>query len=344
MEGRSNEKRNALHFSLWSDGRTTLGQPVTVRTYEEIVNEFVYADQLGFHGAWASEHHAFEDGYLPAPLSFLAHVAARVEHLHLGTNLLLLPLWPFRVIAEEAAVLDLLSRGRFTLGVGLGYIPHEFAAFSVSRSQRKERMEAGISYLRAAFRGERVSDGENGTLLPVAPQPMQGAHLPIYMGATAEKALERVARLADGFIAAANTDPVETVKGQWSLLRSYLEKYGRNAEAFPLVVGTHLWVSDDPERDWGTFLAPALAYQQGIYARMSTDPGQPLPPMPDPQSFQRANFLVDTPDNVIRRIRAFRAMVPLTEICFWSHPPGVPHEAVMMNLDRLAKDVLPAFR
>lgn len=106
----------------------------------------------------------------------------------------------------------------------------------------------------------------------------------------------------------------------------------------------HLWVSDDPERDWATLLAPALAYQQGIYARMGTDPGRPLPPMPDPQSFQRTSFLVDTLDNVTERIQALRAQVPLTEICFWSHPPGVPHEAVMMNLERLARSVLPAFR
>jgi alkanesulfonate monooxygenase SsuD/methylene tetrahydromethanopterin reductase-like flavin-dependent oxidoreductase (luciferase family) len=65
--------------------------------------------------------------------------------------------------------------------------------------------------------------------------------------------------------------------------------------------------------------------------------------MPDPQSFQRTSFLVDTPHNVIKRIQAFQAQVPLTEICFWSHPLGVPHEAVMMNLEHLARNVLPAF-
>jgi alkanesulfonate monooxygenase SsuD/methylene tetrahydromethanopterin reductase-like flavin-dependent oxidoreductase (luciferase family) len=240
METNLHEKRAPLRFSLWSDGRTALGQPVTAGTYGELLDEFARADQLGFHGVWASEHHAFDDGYLPAPFSFLAHIAARTEHLHLGTNLLLLPLWPIRLIAEETAVLDLLSAGRFTLGVGLGYVPQEFAAFGISRSHRRKRMEAGISYLRAAFRGEHVPDGENGTPLPVTPQPAQGAHLPIYMGANTEKALERVARLADGFLAAANVDPAQTVTNQWNLLRSYLERYGRNAASFPLVVGMHL--------------------------------------------------------------------------------------------------------
>jgi alkanesulfonate monooxygenase SsuD/methylene tetrahydromethanopterin reductase-like flavin-dependent oxidoreductase (luciferase family) len=343
VETNLHEKREPLRFSLWSDGRTTVGQPVTVRTYGELLDEFVHADQLGFHGVWVSEHHAFEDGYLPAPFTFLAHIAACTKHLHLGTNLLLLPLWPIRLIAEETAVLDLLSAGRFTLGVGLGYVPHEFAAFGISRSLRGKRMEAGVSYLRAAFRGECVPDGEHGPLLPVTPQPAQGAHLPIYMGANTEKALERVARLADGFLAAANVDFAQTVASQWDLLRPYLEKYGRNATSFPLVVGMHLWVSDDPERDWATLLAPAVAYQQGIYARMGTDPGQPLPPMPDPRSFQRTSFLVDTPDNVIKRIQALRTQIPFTEICFWSHPPGVPHEAVVMSLERLARSVLPVF-
>jgi alkanesulfonate monooxygenase SsuD/methylene tetrahydromethanopterin reductase-like flavin-dependent oxidoreductase (luciferase family) len=344
MQTKPNEKHDVARFSLWNDGRTTLGRPVTTRDYAELMNEFVLADQFGFYGAWASEHHGFADAYLPAPFTFLAHVAARAEHLRLGTNLLLLPLWPIRLLAEEAAVLDVLSAGRFTLGVGLGYIPHEFAAFGVPLSQRKKRMEAGIPYLRAAFKGERVPDGYKGAALPVTPQPTQGARLPIYMGANADVALDRVARLADGFLAAANVDPVQTLTSQWNVLRARLQNYGRDVTAFPIVVGTHLWVSDDPERDWATLIAPAVAYQQGVYAQMSVEPGQPQPPMPDPKSFKRTDFLVDTPDNVVRRIQELQMQVPITEICFWSHPLGVAHEAVMANLERLARHVLPVFK
>ena len=97
--------------------------------------------------------------------------------MRLGTNITLLPLWPIRLLAEEVAVLDILSNGRFTLGLGLGYVQHEFAAFGVDRKERKKRMEAGISYVRTAFRGEPVADGYEGASLPVTPHPVQGERL-----------------------------------------------------------------------------------------------------------------------------------------------------------------------
>ncbi|EFH79855.1 LLM class flavin-dependent oxidoreductase [Ktedonobacter racemifer] len=346
METKANETHRVLRFSLWSDGRTTLGQPVTTTTYKELMDEFCHADLLGFYGVWVSEHHGFDDGYLPAPFTFLAHIAARAEHLHLGTNLLLLPLWPVRLIAEETAVLDVLSEGRFTLGVGLGYVQHEFAAFGVPRSQRKKRMEEAIPYLRAAFRGEHVPDGYNGAPLPVTPQPAQGARLPIYMGANTEVALDRVARLADGFLASGflSDAPEQEVVNQWHILQSHLKKYGRDSTSFPIVLSTHLWVSDDPERDWVTLLAPSMAYRQYVYAKMGTDVGKAMPAEPDPKSFKREHFLVDTPDNVVKRLQDLQAQVPFSELCFWSHPPGVPHQAVVENLERIARHVLPAFK
>ena len=346
METKPNEKRQALRFSLWSDGRTTLGQPVTMETYEELINEIVRADQLGFHGLWVSEHHGFQDGYLPAPFLFLAHVAALTKHLRLGTNILLLPLWPIRLLAEETAVLDLLDAGRTTLGLGLGYIPHEFAAFGVPLRHRRKRMEAGITYLRAAFRGEPIPDGLKGVHLVVAPQPAQGARLPIYLGANSEPAIERVARLADGFLAAAfpAVDFKQELKERGNILKSYLQKYSRDPSTFPIVLSMHLWASDDPERDWNTMLARAIAYQLDVYAQLSVPPGQPLPPKIDPSSLDRSRFLVDTPDNLVKRLQAIQSEVPISEMCFWSHPPGVPHDAVVGNLERIARQVMIAFR
>ena len=147
-----------LRFSLWTDGRTTRGQPVTATTYQELAEEVVFAEQLGFDGVWSTEHHGFVDGDLPAPFAFLSSIAARTQKMRVGTTITLFPLWPIRFLAEEVAVLDLLSHGRFTLGLGLGYVQHEFAAFAVDRKQRKKRMEAGISYLRTAFSMGEIED------------------------------------------------------------------------------------------------------------------------------------------------------------------------------------------
>lgn len=251
--------------------------------------------------------------------------------------------WSLRLLAEEAAVLDVLSEGRLSLGVGLGYVQHEFAAFGVDRHKRRERMEASIRYLRTAFQGGRVLDGYQGTPLPVTPQPAQNGHLPIYMGETSEAALERVARLADGLLAEINVDPVRALTDQWNKLKPYLEMHGREITSFPVVASMRMWVSDDPERDWETILAPALAYQAGVYARMGTDAGHPQPPNIDPHTLRRTGLLIDTPEKVVDMIQQMQASAPLTEICFWSHLPGVSHEAVMAHLERVSKHVLPPF-
>src|ERR1700674_3649137 len=87
------------------------------------------ADRLGADSVWLSEHHFFEDGYLPQPLTFAAAIAARTRHVRLGTAVLLPALRQPAQLAEEAAIVDLISDGRLDLGVGVGYRVPEFAAF-----------------------------------------------------------------------------------------------------------------------------------------------------------------------------------------------------------------------
>src|SRR5271154_6108597 len=87
------------------------------------------AERLGASSVWLSEHHFFEDGYLPQPLTFAAAIAARTSRIHIGTAILLLALRPAIQIAEEAAIVDILSNGRLELGVGVGYRVPEFEGF-----------------------------------------------------------------------------------------------------------------------------------------------------------------------------------------------------------------------
>jgi alkanesulfonate monooxygenase SsuD/methylene tetrahydromethanopterin reductase-like flavin-dependent oxidoreductase (luciferase family) len=81
-----------------------------------------------------------------------------------------------------------------------------------------------------------------------------------------------------------------------------------------------------------------------VYERIGTDAGQPAPEPAGPEAYDRGNFHVGTPNEVIERLRRFREVAPVTEVCFWHRLPGVPHEAAVANLERLARDVLPAFR
>jgi alkanesulfonate monooxygenase SsuD/methylene tetrahydromethanopterin reductase-like flavin-dependent oxidoreductase (luciferase family) len=333
---------SAATFGAWMDVRPGQGRQPDATFYAERLEEAELVEQLGLGAVWGSEHHADGDGHLSQQLPFLAAVAARTGSIRLGTGVLLLPLHRPRDVAEQAGIVDLVSGGRLLLGLGNGYAGHEFDAFGVDRSTRGRRMEAGVAYLRRAFTEGLAADGPDGTDLPVGPQPAQPGGPPLLLGGMAPKALERVARTADGWFCLAHYRYQRSADA-WPVLREALERAGRPADGFPVVIGVHLWVSDDPERAWETQLAPALAYQLDRYTRWSTDRGQPDPEPIDARRLKRSAVLCDTPDGVRAALAELQERLPFTHVCLWSRPSGIGHEAACANLERVAAEVAPAF-
>ena len=139
------------------------------RVYQETLDLFSIAESLGFDSGWVAQHHFKKgSGFLPSPLPFLAAVAERTEHIRLGTSIIVMPLEnPLRV-AEDAAVVDLLSDGRLELGVGSGSDPQEFEPFDVELSTRHQRTTEGLDQLKRALLGESWHEGSL-CLQPPAP-------------------------------------------------------------------------------------------------------------------------------------------------------------------------------
>jgi alkanesulfonate monooxygenase SsuD/methylene tetrahydromethanopterin reductase-like flavin-dependent oxidoreductase (luciferase family) len=129
------------------------------------------AERLALDAAFFTEHHFFEDGYMPQPLTFAAAAAARTKRIRVGTAVMLASLRPAIDLAEQAAVVDVLSDGRLELGLGTGYRVPEFEAFGVDMSRRYQLLEERCNEIRDLWEG--------GTL---SPPPIQD-RLPLWIGA-----------------------------------------------------------------------------------------------------------------------------------------------------------------
>lgn len=159
------------------------------------------AGGYGLDAIWIEEHHA-AGPYWPTPLLAIAALAPHLGELSIGTAILVLPLHDPVHVAEQAALLDQLTGGRFTLGIGLGDNEAEFALFRVPARRRGSRAEEQIEIMRALWTGEELDfDGDYYTLhdarLRTLPQQSDGP--PLWVGGWGPRQLERAARIGDAW-------------------------------------------------------------------------------------------------------------------------------------------------
>ena len=325
-------------FGLWYDFRQRVPFSQDYQSfYQECLDEIVEGESLGFSNVWLSEHHFVDDGYLPSPLTVAAGIAGRTSRIGIGTNILLLPLHDPLRVAEDAAAVDLISGGRFTLGVAAGYIPHEFELFGNPMKNRPSLVEEGVQILRRAFEEGRTGyEGKRHAYrdLPFEPRPKRGA-IPIYFGAVSEPAIDRAARLGDGFL----TGPGDP---SWlrETYRDSLENHGRNPDDYPFNISTSVFVHEDSDYAWKV-QSEHLAYRESRYAEWATPPGQELPEPARPEDFDRDTSPAGTPEEVTEKLVELHRRSPYDHLCFWGRPPNAAHEESLTSMRRFAREVAP---
>jgi len=175
------------------------------RLYGSLLEQIEWVDRdLDIDRIELSEHHFFEDGYLSTPMDMAAVVAAKTSRVGVGINLIQLPLNNAVRLAEQSLFVDALSGGRFRLGVGMGYYQPEFAGLGTNVRHRVGRTEEGIAVLRNAFSGEPFAfHGRHYDFdeLRVTPWPVRPGGPQIWVGAAVPAAIDRAARLGDGYLA-----------------------------------------------------------------------------------------------------------------------------------------------
>jgi probable F420-dependent oxidoreductase len=170
--------------------------------YREALDEVTRAEELGFDSAWMEEHHSVTNHYWPSPLPVLAGFATRTSRMTLGTDILVAAFYHPARLAEDVALLDVMSNGRFTLGIAIGYKPDEFALYGVDLEKRGARFEEQLAIMRGLWTQERVTfrgryyaiDGR------LEPKPVTKPHPPVWIGGWGDVTLRRAATLADNWI------------------------------------------------------------------------------------------------------------------------------------------------
>jgi alkanesulfonate monooxygenase SsuD/methylene tetrahydromethanopterin reductase-like flavin-dependent oxidoreductase (luciferase family) len=175
------------------------------RRYEETVEQVRLMRQLGYDSIWSGEHHA-TDGFHYFPLMGLMQaLASEAEGMYIGTNIVLLPFHNPVEIAELGAFLDVLSGGKFLFGVGLGYRQEEFDIFRVPIKERVSRTAEGVEIVRRLWTEDGVTHrGKHWQLdkVTIRPRPMQQPAPPILIAAQVEAAIQRAAKIGDGWCVA----------------------------------------------------------------------------------------------------------------------------------------------
>ena len=167
------------------------------RLYREHLKLSIEAERLGYDNIWMNEHHFIGDGYSPSVLPLAAVTAMQTERIRIGTSLLLMPLHHPINVAEDGAVVDVLSNGRFDLGVGQGYRPEEFVSYNIPAAERGRRMREGVEIVRQLWSGKPANfSGKfySVTDAVLDPPVVQQPHPPIWIGGRNRSVVEWAAR------------------------------------------------------------------------------------------------------------------------------------------------------
>jgi probable F420-dependent oxidoreductase len=314
------------------------------RSIDEVIAEAQLAEASGFDSCFFGEHHQDKDGFLPSPLIVCAAVAAQTRRLNVGTSVILLPLHhPVRV-AEDVVTLDLVSKGRVIVGVGIGYQPADFRAFAVPMEDRLTRFEEGVEILRHCWTGEPFSfRGKHYTLedVQVTPRPYQRPAPPLWIGASVPAAARRAGRIADGFVGTPST----RLDNATQLIETY-ENAAREAGRRPrIVLMRDAWVARTRAEADAVYGPEVMAaYRYYWEQRLAEFRNIPADAKFTLETLAPDRLILGDPETCVREFQRWRDATGADYFLLrlrHAHSGGPPHEKIMEAIRLFGDRVLP---
>ncbi|HEX7969620.1 MAG TPA: LLM class flavin-dependent oxidoreductase [Stellaceae bacterium] len=325
--------------------------------HARVTREIVRADALGYDYAWIAEHHfSNQYGIMPDVFVYAGYLAALTKRIRIGTAVVTLPLAnPLRVV-ENAAFVDILSNGRFALGLGSGYRQYEFDGFGIDFGARRDIQEEALPLLMDMFHSKRVNhqgrhfrikiDGE----YELFPHSLQEPHPPLFLAGATERSIGVAGRMGFGLMLSTWT-PFEGLAKQVGQYRQALEETPAALRANParghVDIARWVYVAETDARARAESEAGILRHQShfasghtsGYLGTVASAGGSGR----DYDTLSRDIILHGSPATVVEKIERLRHMTGVSSIML-HYPPWYGAERALASLELFAREVMPSFQ
>jgi len=320
-----------LRFDMRQPGISAMSQ---ADLYEAAIHMCAWGDAQGIGSVHLSEHHGSPDGYCPSPLVFASAIAARTQGMRIFISALIAPLHEPVQLAEDLAVLDIISRGRVIPILSGGYRKEEFSAVGKDLGVRKKYMDTIAPFLKRAWSGETFSF--EGRAITITPSPYSQPRPVLLMGGSSRPAARRAAREADFFIPSGP----EIFEYYWEELRQLGKP---DPGPMPTAPATVTFVAQDPDAYWQE-IASHVQHETNMYAEWA-EQAQTFSPYKyyDNLDELRASgaYKVYRPGELID---AARGMVSAQPIMFHPLCGGIRPDLAWESLTLFMDEVMPTLR
>ena len=344
-----------FHIARWHETMTD------EQTLLDSLEEIELADRLGIGEIWVGEHHFSRHGLVSGVFSYMGAVAARTKRARIGTAVVVLPVNnPVRV-AEEAAMLDIISGGRFDLGIGAGYQAQEFHGLGSDLEESRERFREYVDVILKSWAEEPLTHhGKfvNIDNIDVMPKPVQKPHPPLYIAvSTSPESVDYAASRAIPVMLGGPTASMGQVPEVMARWHERMEHYGHPHEDIDLPVAMSIYVAptmEEAENDMvglGDHLAKIFAqigtpigkdgrvpkgYEHWVHRQKDREQGVEV------QRQAGILPLIGTPEVVAERLEILRSK-GLNRLFSSFGAAGLPQEKTLRSIEMFAKEVIPNF-
>ncbi|MEK7878756.1 MAG: LLM class flavin-dependent oxidoreductase [candidate division NC10 bacterium] len=324
--------------------------------FHELLEQIELTERLGFDEAWFAEHHHSDYGMLASPNLIIAALAHRTRRLRLGNLVNALPLHDPMRLAEECAILDILTGGRLNVGLGRG-VPRDDLKHGLDRDTAQARFEEGAAIILRAWTEETFSyTGTSWTYVDIScrPRPIQRPHPPIYYGAISHESAATVARR--GWNLALARQPVENIVRTTRAYRAELAALGNPAGYGDVVVSREIYVADTDEQAWAEASLELTRFWQLAcdnvwrHEPITTDDlprfTTHFPYFPGGLTLERVEewgtSLIGSPETVAKKARALIEVARPDSLVGIFSFGDLSHAQVVRSLELFATRVIPA--